>query len=1521
MANRNPNLDSLFVDAERLASDFSLFPRSSNPAVPHNIEGLISEERIQQRLDELRDLAVDEYVLETVAPVEDPARPGVRSLVKLLGWEILREMETGPLYAAEMQVEFGGTVRHIGLLAQDRRRNNGAWLPKNHRQAVEVVRELATHLVPIVTLIDTPGAEASAEANRDNQAHSISHLIAEMAQLHVPTVGVILGNGYSGGAIHLATTNILLSTSDGVFNTIQPRGLASIARKYNFSWQECAQAVGVSPYELYEQGNLDGIIDYSPMQGARGIENFESAVLSSILAVEDLARHFVATNETIFEHYRRTVDRFQRPTDRLRSVEASTPLSTLPNPTQQPNVYGVAYRYLRYLGLRKRIRSTTVEAYGRLSTIEVPAGELRDRAEREHQLAFGRWLESPLKIKYDDTLKETWIAFQDQHDAIGRDRGSVATFFLGSRESNYLTARSNLVLELAFHLYNLWKSGSSHNFPLLVDHLENRVAAPAEESSDLDVLSLVSHPDLQDAFIEECRKLILFDSLYDQLIADLKSVAFEAMDSNRISQESVGALRDASLAAALPIALESGAWGSEEISEDDLYEQLHEWVRHLVRYRRSGVLLKSVADWKKAAFPTVSEPLFALITFFFERLLPSYYGAESGGRYDGRIRPRNIGVKDFWNRLDRAYKDLLIQEVLIEVKRRERIGPRRILETFFTEVDELDRTLMTANPVRFPGFRISIEQALDKGLTPCGTVTCFASFEEGGEPHRLGVMVSNPDFQAGSFGMASCVKFCRLLVRCAQRRLPVVCFLSAGGMLTKEGAGALFSLPIMNDRITRFVRDNDLPLLVFAFGDCIGGVQASIVTHPLVDTYYFSGTSMPFAGQIVVQSHLPTTSTLSNYLSEVPGSMQGLVRHPFATDLDERLEAIDPEIRLPRLRVGEVIEHVLAGKAPPSESVEKPQRLRSHKLYRKVEKTLIHARGCTAVKLVEVAQRHGIDVVLVQSDPDMESMAASKLRPSDALVCLGGSTPDESYLNAHSVIRIAETEGCDSLHPGIGFLSESSAFADLCAHHGLNFIGPGVPSMERLGNKSNAIQTARRLEIPVVPGSHGVVTNEEAAAEIAARIGYPVMLKAVHGGGGRGIQPVTSEENFGDVFLKMAAEAKSAFGSRDLYVEKLVQRFRHVEVQVLRDRHGNAKILGLRDCSVQRNNQKVVEESGSTLLSEKRRKAAYSYALGLTNAVDYQGAGTVEFMFDLDSDELYFMEMNARLQVEHPVTESVTGIDIVGEQFRIAAGESIADLAVAEDGYAIEVRINAERIARDPEGRPRILPDPGTITACEIPEMAGVDVISAAAVGSTISPFYDNLLAQVIAHGPRREDAIVTLLDFLGGVRIEGVGTNIPLLRRILADAEFREGTHDTGYLGRLLDRIDLDELIEEVDRGKGAKGGAIDRSTIQIDDSDELKVVARSQGLFYSAPAIGKPDFVEVGDVIESSRTLCLIEAMKLFEELSLDTFNHDAELYPSANDYEILSINAHNGQLVNEGDLLFVVRAIEAAPEAAVQ
>ena len=1497
--------DTLFRDAEHSAFDFSLFPRSSNPSVPHNIEGLVAEPQVRQRLRSLGELGVDEYVLETVAPAEDPSRPGIRTAVEQLQWRVLRELERGPLYAVEVVLEIAGEQRKVGILAQDRSQNNGAWTPEQHHRAVQVVREFALQLTPVVTFIDTPGAVADAGANRSNQAHTISRLIAEMAQLHVPTVGVIYGNGYSGGAIPLATTNILLSVVDGVFNTIQPKGLANIARKYNLSWQECAKAVGVSAYELDDHGYLDGVIDYSPLQGTHNIQNLERAICSSIEAIEELASHFAATNSALLTHYQGTVQRFVAPT----GMGSRRSLSTISNPTQQPNVYGVAYRYLRYLGLRKRVRYTTVETYARLATVEIPAGDLDERTARESRQAFLRWVEKPLTLRYDDVLASAWANFEKQRAVLKRDRGAVATFLLGTRERNFADARDLLVLELGFHVYNVWKSGASTILPLLIDHLDRHGHAPAPEEGDLDVLDVLLDPDVREAFTEECRLLILFDSVYNRLLAELKSVAFEAMETNQISRESVGRLIDASFETVLPAAPQTGAPTLAERAEPALAAGFSRWLRRLVGYRRRGVLLKSVADWKKAAFPTVSEPLFGLITFFFDHLLPRYYDAGPTGRYDGRIRPRNIGIKDFWSRLDRAYKDLLIQEVLLDVKRRETITPARVLDTFFTDVEELHGEMMTADPVEFPGFRIAIERALERKVVPCGTIAALASVQTDGRSCRVGVLVSNLSFQAGSFDMASGVKLCRLLVRCAEQRLPAVCFVSSGGMQTKEGAGALFSMAIVNDRITRFVRDTGLPMLVFGFGDCTGGAQASLVTHPLVNTFYFSGTSMPFAGQIVVPSHLPTTSTLSNYLSAVEGAMAGLVEHPFAADLGQRLRAIDPDIPLPTGTVEDVMTRALDGKIPPSVAEERPSPRRARKLFRPVETVLVHARGCTAVKLVDAAHEHGLRVVLVQSDPDMESVAATRLSASDTLVCLGGSTPDESYLNAHSVIRIAEAEGCDALHPGIGFLSESPAFADLCARHALNFIGPGVSSLEQTGNKSNAVRAARRLGIPVVPGSHGVVTGPDVAVEVADEVGYPVLLKAVHGGGGRGIAMVRTPEDLPDTFLRMGAEAQSAFGSRDLYIEKLVGRFRHVEVQILRDRAGYCHVLGLRDCSVQRKQQKVVEESGSTLLTDELRNDAFTFARRLADDIEYVGAGTVEFIFDLDAHQLYFMEVNGRLQVEHPVTEATTGVDIVRQQFRIASGESLEDLVVAEHGYAIELRINAERLVLDPESGIRIVPDPGRVSACSFPTRPNVRVISAVEEGGIVSPFYDNLLAQVIGYGETREEVVATLLAWLGVAQIEGIGTNIPLLARILRDDEFIEGRHDTGFVARLFDRLDTEELAEEAARFRGPRA-ALDRSSIEIEGSDELKVVAQGPCVFYGAAGPGRADFVSVGDHIRTDTTLCLTEAMKLFEELSLETFNGEDELYARHREYEIVRVNAHVGQLLSEGDLLFVVR-----------
>jgi len=572
-----------------------------------------------------------------------------------------------------------------------------------------------------------------------------------------------------------------------------------------------------------------------------------------------------------------------------------------------------------------------------------------------------------------------------------------------------------------------------------------------------------------------------------------------------------------------------------------------------------------------------------------------------------------------------GYRDLLIQRLLNDVKKTTKLSPDDIINKFFTKFVEIDADKASSNPVQFPGFRQAIESAIEQGMRPCGLVTGIGNYKAGKDTKRVGIAVSNVAFQAGAFDMASAEKFCHLLVECTKQQLPVVCFISSGGMQTKEGAAALFSMSAVNDRLTRFVVDNDLPVVIFGYGDCTGGAQASFVTHPLVQSYYFSGCNMPFAGQMVVPSYLPSTCTLSNYLSTNPESMEGLVKHPFAPDLDEKLREIDPNIPLPKLTIEEIIDNTFSKALPDQVVIENDLLTDPRALMKPVNKVLVHARGCTAVKLIRKAHESNIQVVLVASDPDMTAVPAKMLKASDRLVCLGGNSSDESYLNAHSILQVAEYEQVHALHPGIGFLSESPQFANLCVNHGINFVGPSAHSMMTMGNKSNAIQTVQDSNVPVVPGSHGILISSEQAANIADSIGYPVLLKAVHGGGGKGIQVVRSPNEMFKYYDMISTEARSAFGNGDLYLEKFVTSMRHIEIQLLRDSHGNTKILGLRDCSVQRNNQKVVEESGSTLLPDHLKEKVFNYTAAIADKVDYIGAGTVEYIYDLEANAVYFM--------------------------------------------------------------------------------------------------------------------------------------------------------------------------------------------------------------------------------------------------------------------------------------------------------
>jgi acetyl/propionyl-CoA carboxylase alpha subunit len=1498
--------------AEQQAAETSRFPEDKRDELA--LEGVLSRETIEARMNELRALGVDDYVAAAVYPSEDPTRQGARWVIRRLGGETLREIEIGPLYAAEMLLDFGalGGLRRIGLLAHDRRKRNGIWMPEHHLAAVEIIRRFASRALPVVTFMDTPGADAGEAANRHNQAHCISRLVAEFAQLHVPTVGIVLGNGYSGGAIPLATTHVLLSVRDGVFNTIQPRGMAGIARKYDLSWQECAKYVGVSSYELFQAGILDGIIDFVPGE-AENVGNVLVAIGSAIRATERATERFVAENTAdVFEHYRRSVLRYLEPSEALAKLQRA-PLSLLDNPTEQPNVFGCAFRHMRYLGLRRRIRSTTREQYGRLSAADIPRGDLRRRIAQEYHRIFQNWLAHPLELRYDDELTRSWKQYLRRRAEMADDRGRIGRLIFGDPGQNLREAIDQLLFAVGFHLLNQWKGASQANFVALAEHLRRTTGSPNAEGDALTVLDVVCHPDFRELAVEQCENFLLFDMIYDNLVNGMRLIAREAVASNALSSESVGKLFEDSLERASAELSRQGILpDASESRRRAIKNRFVAWIDYFARHNDRQVLLKKVEEWKKLVHPRVSEPLFAIITFYFERLLPAYFERRASGRaFDGQIRPHNIGIRDFWNRLTEAYQDLLIQDELQRLKKQHPVTANALLERFFVDFRETDSHLMTSDPARFPGFRASIEEALARGIPACGAITGIARLGAGGARRHVGVVVSNLEFQAGAFDMAATEKFCRLLVECARRGLPVVAFISSGGMQTKESAGALFPMAVLNDRITRFVRETGLPVICFGFGDCTGGAQASFVTHPLVQTYYFAGTNMPFAGQIVVPEHLPCAATLSNYLSREPGAMRGLVKHPFWESLDESLRAIDPSIPTPRESAEEVIRRVLRLELETAEEeapVEVGEAIRTAPFQR----LLVHARGCAAEKIVRKAQENGLEVVLVQSDADMESPAAGLLRPDiDRLVCIGGNTPGESYLNAMSIVRVAERNSVEALHPGIGFLSESAAFARVCRAHGINFVGPPAESMDLMGHKSNAIHTAMRLGIPVVPGSHGIVTQSEAAARLAEEIGYPVIIKAVYGGGGKGIAVVERADEFIPTFQRISAEARSAFGNGDVYLERFVASLRHVEVQILRDADGHTKVLGLRDCSVQRNNQKVIEESGSTALPAHLEQAVYAHAARIAEAIGYIGAGTVEFIYDLVRGEVYFMEMNTRLQVEHPVTEAVAGVDIVSAQFHIAAGQSIETMEAGHNGYSMELRINAERAIRNSDGALSFLPCPGDVSVFRFPERTGISLIRAVDEGKTVTPYYDSMIVQLIAHAGTRTEVIDLLRSYLDTVEIRGISTNIPVLKRILDDPQFRSGDYDTTYLREFTRRIDGAVLVAEMEAAAGETAQPMDLESLRIPGTDEYRVLAPSAGVFYRSPSPGEPEFVLPGEVLDGERTLCLLEAMKSFRPLSLSSFRAGEErLYPPGHLFQMVRVVPENGQAVNRDDLLFVLR-----------
>ena len=444
------------------------------------------------------------------------------------------------------------------------------------------------------------------------------------------------------------------------------------------------------------------------------------------------------------------------------------------------------------------------------------------------------------------------------------------------------------------------------------------------------------------------------------------------------------------------------------------------------------------------------------------------------------------------------------------------------------------------------------------------------------------------------------------------------------------------------------------------------------------------------------------------------------------------------------------------------------------------ERILIANRGEIALRIIRTCREMGIQTVAVYSEADEQSL---HVQMADEAICIGPSAAKDSYLKIANIISAAEVADVDAIHPGYGFLAENAHFADICHNCNITFIGPSADNIKLMGDKAKARETMKKAGVPITPGSESTIKSKEEALETAKSIGYPVLIKAVAGGGGKGMRIARNDVSLVQGFMTASSEADRAFGNAEVYIEKLIEQARHIEVQIIADHHGNVMHLGERDCSIQRRHQKLVEESPSPALTAEIRKKLWRTAVRAAESVGYRNAGTIEFLYDELNRQFYFMEMNTRIQVEHPVTEEVTGVDIVREQINIAAGQrlSISEKDLKLNGHAIEFRVNAE----DPYKN--FTPSPRQIEWLNFPGGRGIRVDSHVYNGYEISPFYDSMIAKIIVHGRDRQDAIAKMSRALSEFMIEGPSTTVPVGQALLGDARFARGEYNTGFLDHFM--------------------------------------------------------------------------------------------------------------------------------------
>ncbi len=1507
--DRDIDIASLFLIEEQIIESLRSYVLrfSGKKKLVPEYRGCLDKNDIISQVKYAEEFDYYEYYNSFIAPTEGPGlehRLSAKDIYERLDKKTIAFYESGPFFMAHcilFDSSDRGRNRETGIIGQNHKIARGIFQPDHHHKTIEYLRFFEKLKLPVITLMDTPGADAGAAANENLQSHSISACIAEFARINIPTIGIIVGAGNSGGAIPYATTDRILCFEDAYMSTIHPAALADIVQRLGFTKEQCAKFVRISSYELCMDGYVDAIIRMKGTESGESDEDNSNNIALAVLDCLDDIENSIKKRPDIlkldriketYPHYlanilNKEIDRNIKKLHKIFSISQGRDDERSGNTM---SFVDYCRRIERTARLRMRLKFTTASYWNEQNTVieqEKYANSIQVPSEEGGEQQFSDYIEKLSSIK---------ISFlpDDFQKAVKREFGSHIirqVFEFRLKEKRSKRRKHKIAYEFILFLISAHKSRTPEFLKVFIRHISRNFQFPAEfietrgaEPGNLEELMSYIYPQL---VLHSNHMISLFNTIrycFDNINTLIPSIKLEH-ELPRSDAESL----------------------LKNTIKTDI-QDFKKWIFRNIKCHSKAV--NSILKAMKRHYPRVPVELINVIEAILTINVPSLYQT----RYKAKITPQNI-PEDYWIKLDRAYKDAIISNILERVKREKKYISVDDILGFFHGFSEIDNDIVSVNPTDFPEFSKSIKKGL-KSRYHNALVTGTAYFKDSdGKGIQVGLIISNNEFQAGSTDMASGEKFARAFSLFGQKGLPVIMFISSGGMQTKEGTGSLYTMSIANDSINKFTEYSSLPVICFAFRDCTGGAQASFVTHPSIFSFYLSGTELPFAGARVVPEPLPYPCRLSNYLVAKPGAMSGLVKNPFDTFLDsEFIKLGDPDLKIPALSITDVISKLLIKQLKkldekpitaqvPAKSIKKQH----------FTKVMIPNRGDVAITLIRKLRRKGITPILGHSRSDRFSLAYTQASIYGHTVELGPGPVSQSYLKKNNIIQAAKTFGAEAIHPGIGFLAENYEFASLCHDNQIVFIGPSPESIRLMGDKAKAREIMAGSGIPVVPGSDGTVNDPESAKETASDIGYPVMLKAAYGGGGRGMRMVFSEDEMEASFSEAFQEAKSSFGTGDIYIEKLITESRHIEVQIVSDMDGNIIILGERDCTVQRNHQKLIEESPSPVLSEELRRRVFEYAEKAVHASRYFSAGTVEFIMDLKTGEIYFMEMNTRLQVEYGVSELVTGQDIISHQINIAQGIPlpVSQDDIKLDGYAMEVRVNAESISKTGDTIPRT----GIVEDVQFPEEEWLRVDTYIYPGCRISPYYDSMIAKILIWAPDRDEGIARMTDVLNRTVIKGIPTNIPLQKLILKDKKFQSGIYSTSFLKEFFENEDISELFDEDAESTMHDAQSIFSSdNINVPDSDMVKILANTDGVYYRSPNPAANPFIDIGDIIDSKTTVCLLESMKKYYPIKLSLFTYrkgddERPVYPCSR-YKVVQFLVEDSSEVEKGQAIIIIQ-----------